>query len=499
MNKAKILIVVLVSIFISLVWFQSNNFSRETSTEENPSANSNRKPDVTGPETIRRLKTSLARLRGLEFKEELKIGVKARTELKAKMQEQAQKEGSEEYEKIRKALIKLGFIQEDFNIRQFMIDLYTEQIWGFYDPSVKELYLVSAENSTNTSIENLFGVPMSILTTIHEVNHALQDQHFDLVTLPTDEMINDDLASAVKSLIEGEATFVMYDYLLRQRGLDLVLLPDITESPETTSFSDRSLIDKAPLYIKEGILFPYNKGLEFVKFVKARGGWEAVNQIYHDLPASTEQILHPQKYLMDRDYPTTITIPDVTSVLTTSRWSFLLENVMGELNVGILKKQFFPTLKGKRMSEGWDGDKFIVWENIIDKYSLLVWFTTWDTEQDAREFYNAYQKLIPQKYTGTSYEFPKATLLTKEPYQVRWKLERQLQKDKGPDIKTTFILMEHNKEDVLVIEDAPEDVLYQLSKTIWKNVQKEELKEVKRILSKPPPEREKPAGDKSND
>jgi len=482
MNKLKSILLLFIVFLVTFIVVIA-----ETTDEDNPPSPPQDKTDVTDPETIRRLKFALTRLRGLEFKNELKVGIKKKDELKEKLQEQPEKESLEEYEKIRKAFVKFGLIPMDLNLRQFMIDVLTEQIGGFYDPEQKELYIVPG-GETQSNLESL-GIPLNIIaiiSTLHEMTHALQDQNFDLLTLPMDEMGNDDLATAVKSLVEGEATFLMWDYMFRQRGFDLVLFPDMSETTAPTPFSDRSLLDSAPIYIKEGLSFPYNKGLEFVKFIKARGGWEAINKIYSDLPASTEQIIHPEKYFSEdeRDYPITITIPDTTKVLTSTQWSLLLENVMGEFNISLLKKQFFPTFTSKRMSEGWGGDKFILWEDQINKHSLLVWFTAWDTETDAREFFNAYKKLIPKKYSGTSTEFPNAILKDKEFSRVTWQLDRQTDPSSDTNktlTKTNMVSIEQNGLDVLVIEDVPENLLGGLVQTIWTKVQREKLKEVKRV------------------
>ncbi len=502
---------------LAVIMAQENPNPRE---EKDPDSSS--KKDVMDPDTIRRLQLHISRLRGLEFKTDLKVGIKQKDELKSKMMEPAEKASLEDDEKVRKALVKLGFVPADLNLRQFMIDLYVEQIAGFYDSREKELYFVPAREPASEP-PDMLGVPWNIIATVHEMTHALQDQNFDLLTLPMDGVINDDLSTAVKSLIEGEASFVMYDYALRQRGLDAVLLsPDVFKPIDGDPFSGRSLIDKAPLYIKEGISFPYNQGFEFVQYVKARGGWEAIDAIYSDLPSSSEQIIHPEKYFVERDYPMAITIPDITNVLTTSRWTLLLDNVMGELNIAILKKQFFPTFSSKRMSEGWDGDKFVLWEDQTTQHSLLVWFSTWDSEKDSREFFNAYQKLIAKKYNGASDEFSNAQLKSKEINKVIWKLERQVKKQIPNELvqiifpfnlwilikqaeksasdenkkltaaKTNIISIEQRGLDVLLIEDMPDDLLGGITQTIWTKVERQEQKEVKRITPRKKEEKSEP-------
>ena len=475
--------------------------------QPNPTGTEKKKTDdtdVTDPENIRRLEMALTRMRGLEFKKALKVGVKMKAEIKEKMEEDAQKELPEDYDKIRKSLVKLGLIPEDLNLREFMIDLYTEQIGGFYDPKEKELFLVTNAENPNIDMLESLGISWNTLATLHEMTHALQDQNFNLLTLPMDEMTNDDVSTAVKSLVEGEATFVMYDYMLRQRGLDLILLPDMSDQMENMGpLSGRSLIDNAPIYIKEGLIFPYTKGLEFVKFVKARGGWESINTAYADLPASTEQILHPEKYLMDRDYPMAITIPDISAILTSTKWTLLLDNVMGEFSISLLKKQFFPTFTSKRMSEGWDGDKFQVWDDIVNKHSALIWFTTWDEENEAREFFNGYKKIITEKYKGVTNELPLVKLLSREQNKSVWELGRTISATyktstgETTELKTiqknTLVSIEQRGSDVLVLEDIPIDIHDGLAKTLWEKITRAEVKEVLRV--EPPKEEPK---DKDN-
>lgn len=436
------------------------------------------------PENIAKLQNIISRLRDLEFKSSVTVDNKDRDDLKKKMVSDIEKNAApEETAKIKKALLKFGLVPPELDMDKFMTDLYTEQIAGYYDSETKELYTISPGGS-GSSVEpeqpkDVFGVPWERLTVIHEMTHALQDQHFDLRSLPMDSMDNDDLATAVKSLVEGEATFVMYDYLLRQAGMNMILTSDMSESTEEKiQGANPSLIDQAPLYIKEGLIFPYIKGVEFIKFVKGREGWGAIDKMYADLPASTEQILHPQKYLPEsRDYPTSVKLPEFNDVLPPDKWQLLLQNVMGELNIDILMRQFLPTLKTERIAAGWDGDTFMVWENKNSSQVVLAWFVTWDTTRDAREFFNAYAKVVERKY--------------KSPAVMKKESALRLWTD-----TSGLILLERREQDVLVIEGANQDLLNLLSETIWQQTQKSELKEIKRI---DPAKRKKEKEDKKDE
>jgi uncharacterized iron-regulated protein len=111
---------------------------------------------------------------------------------------------------------------------------------------------------------------------IHEMVHALQDQHFGLKELhPADFGSDADLARA--ALIEGDATFTMIEVLKK-------------EQPRVAAMLDVPL-EKAK-DLRNGFL--YAQGARYVKALKERGGWEAVNRAYRFLPRSTAAILHPE-------------------------------------------------------------------------------------------------------------------------------------------------------------------------------------------------------------
>lgn len=421
------------------------------------------------PENIAKLRDIVSRLRDLEFKTPVTVDNKDRDNLKNQIVADTEKNATpEEKAKQKKALVKFGLVPPELDIDSFITGLYTEQIAGYYNPETKELYTISpgkTESATEAQQPKyLYGIPVERLTVIHEMTHALQDQHFDLLSLPRNSIENDDIAIAVNAMVEGEAEFVTIDYILRQRGLNMILTPDMSESAEEKiQGANPSLIDQAPLYIKEGLRFPYLKGPEFIKFVKSREGWPAIDKMYADLPASTEQILHPQKYLLEsRDYPTTITFPDFKDILPPDKWQLLLQNVIGELNVDVLMRQFLPTLKTERIAAGWDGDAFTVCENKDSKQVLLVWFVTWDTTRDAREFFTAYTKLLERKY--------------KSPAPLKKESALRLWSD-----ASGLIQLERREQDVLVIEGVNQDLLDVLSETIWQQTKKSELKEIKRI------------------
>ncbi len=125
-----------------------------------------------------------------------------------------------------------------------------------------------------------------------------------------------------------------------------------------------------------------------------QGGWQAVNQLYIDVPKSTEQIIHPEKYVA-KEQPQEVTIPDLKNSLGDS-WSQLDSNVLGELYMKIYLEAFVDSATATKASEGWGGDRYVFYED-ANKRDLLALRSTWDTPQDAQEFFDAYLAFVHNK------------------------------------------------------------------------------------------------------
>ena len=66
-------------------------------------------------------------------------------------------------------------------------------------------------------------------------------------------------------------------------------------------------------------------------------------------------------------------------------WKEVGRNVLGEMQTGVMLKKH----GGKTAAAGWDGDRYAVFEGPKNKLGL-VWLSTWDSEDDAREFAHGY-------------------------------------------------------------------------------------------------------------
>lgn len=382
--------------------------------------------------------------RGLQFKTPVKMGIKDKKDLRAYLEKLLEEEiPQEKLLAYQKALVKFGLIPKELPLGQLLVELYTEEVSGFYDWRTKTLYLIVETPA------NLLRMVVS-----HELTHALQDQYVGIENLPTNRKEDDDCILAAQALLEGDAISVMMDYMLRPIGQDSAKLPDLGPAiQKVTGLISGRLMSTAPAYLQYNMLFPYLHGLVFVQRLRQAGAWPQVDTALKDPPRSTEQILHPDKYLVERDNPVSIKLPLLQEKLG-PQWVFLDENVMGEFNTKVLLSLF---LEGDpaELASGWDGDLYQVYEERPSGRVALVWFTTWDTSQDAREFFEGYRGVLKRKYDSSGTEVGPQSLLF-------------------PGQEDTAY-MEYRDQDVLVLEGAPEGTLGPVMDSAWRATKAEKF------------------------
>ncbi len=334
----------------------------------------------------------VSRLRGLEPKSAIQMGVKSRDEIAKFLNERVKEEiDPEELRSEGKVLHILGLIPPTLDYRDFTLKLLTEQVGGYYDPEKKTYFIAS-----------WLPVDEQKPVMVHELTHALEDQHFDLGKILKEDrkLHNDDRVLAHQALFEGDGMAVMLNYLLEPAGRDFSSLPDLTFVMRQYSSMESQfpIFKSAPDFLKETLLFPYGNGASFLQKVWAKSrSWEAVNKIYSDLPVSTEQILHPEKYFdTPRDDPKPVEFED-PSVRLGKDWKTSYKNVFGEFSLDLLLRLQLSEDQSRRAAAGWGGDQVLLLENAAGKSAVFI-ATVWDTADDVEEFYQAMSDWLQRKY-----------------------------------------------------------------------------------------------------
>jgi hypothetical protein len=120
-----------------------------------------------------------------------------------------------------------------------------------------------------------------------------------------------------------------------------------------------------------------------------RGGIDAIDEAFTDLPVSSEQIMHPERY--PDDVPTPLDIPDVSEELGPG-WKDLDVMEVGEAWLALALKQRLDADPSNAAAAGWDGGLYRAWSDGDDVAVVLE--TAWDSEQDAAEFADAIEEWI---------------------------------------------------------------------------------------------------------
>ena len=272
-----------------------------------------------------------------------------------------------------------GLLPDTLDLRAFFIELLAEQVAGYYDPGTKVLYVVKDA-----------APEMREVTITHELMHALQDQHTRLDSVQTLKGDNDRMV-AMQSVIEGQATYEQF--AMMTGGSDMGLrIPggwDRVRDLIRAGQSSMPRFSAAPMLIQETLLFPYLSGAEFVRqFKRARPG----RTPFAPFAFSTEQVLHPEKYLDSiPDVPTRVTLaPSRTGTP-------VHEDNLGEFETRLL---LFQLAKDQGLAvagaSGWDGDRYQVVNT--PSGSALGWVTVWDTPVDAVEFRDVMERAVEKRY-----------------------------------------------------------------------------------------------------
>ena len=333
---------------------------------------------------------TVSQIRNLSVKRAVPSGLKSRAEIAAMLSAELKEAATDlEYSDSSTLLRFLGLAPADFDLRREYSALLTRQVAGFYAPKARRFFLAD-------------WIPVAEQRAViaHELTHALADQHFDLRKITNRVGKNSDERLAIQSLIEGDATAVMLQFSLQERGIQTDLasiepsLSDILREPP----ADDDLA-KTPEILRETLLFPYQYGAGFVQRLLRAGSWSRVNACYSAPPVSTEQVLHPDKYFADES-PKAVVLPDLSGVLG-SGWRKADEDTSGEFGITLLLGRFVGRNEAVRAAAGWGGDRFAFYVSDSESRCTYVQLSTWDSEEDALEMYDAYSRRVAARY-GTS-------------------------------------------------------------------------------------------------
>ena len=187
--------------------------------------------------------------------------------------------------------------------------------------------------------------------------------------------MNADQRQALLALVEGDAMLVSTFWTAEN------LTPSqIIGLANASREVDAAVLDKAPKFLKHSVMFPYVSGVTFVQQIALTGGWERVDEMWKNAPASTEQILHPEKY--PADMPSAVALPINLADQLGSGWHEIDRNVWGEFDLAMLLAEELPE-EAEAGADGWDGSEYVFLMK-GDK-RLFAIELAWDNMTEAKE------------------------------------------------------------------------------------------------------------------
>lgn len=345
------------------------------------------------------------RFRGLDLRAPLAAGVQsqqaARETLASALAEELPPSAAAPIER---TLRMLGLWPQDRDLIEVVLEVLSSEVAGYYDPKKDYLALVGSVGELGEDQAAALGEAaverMSGAIWVHEIGHALQDQHFDLERLGgAEEKLLSDRATAREALVEGDATLTMFSYVLgqpieRMPAAGKMMSELTTDASSLAAMAPEGNADvllNAPAYLRESLVFPYFDGMAFCLAVREAGGQKLLDHAFrNDPPASSEQILHPEKWLVMRDEPVAIELPDLAPLLAGR--TEVLASDLGELTLRILLSERLGEGSRDRAAEaaaGWGGDAVALYDragDLNDGDEVLVWISEWDDEAEAAAF-----------------------------------------------------------------------------------------------------------------
>ncbi len=336
------------------------------------------------PPAIAAVEQQIQQLRHLSFTHRVPVDAATHAELVKGLSESFDASyPAKQYGRRSVAWQTIGVIPHGTSLRASVEKFAGSQVIGYYDPVSGQLVFIGAENPS----------PVEKVTLAHELTHALDDQHFDLNRLNTLQSgCRDENFQAALGAVEGDATYFMVLYAERYLTLDEQIQLGQQSSGSTAGI---------PPFVVQYETWPYTTGLAFIEAMDRRGGISAVNHAMQDLPVSTEQVIHPERY--PNDVPTPVNIADLGPKLGPG---------FTDLDVMPVGESFLSIMLGLRLSTdaagtdaaGWDGGIYRAWSD--GSHVAVVLSTVWDRPQDSAEFASGMKEWLGSRDGQTAAVLP---------------------------------------------------------------------------------------------
>jgi hypothetical protein len=322
-----------------------------------------------------------SRTRGLEWRGEVGMTELSGWEYGTRTKEIADVLATDDLKALSRLAVAGGMLPEGTDLASLAVSFTAATAGATYSPLDKQILLVSDDPK---------GFRDAGLLT-HEFVHALQDQHFDLLRMMLARPFSFDREEASFALIEGDAVSVerrsQFGDAYARRPVE-----DVARDEDARFSVYRKGIGAFfPPLLTETFIFRYRDGLRFVETLRrSRPPAVGVDDAFRRPPVSSEQVLHPEKYLSG-EAPREVELD--FEGFADDGWKLTATTPLGEVGVRGLLMAGVAVEDAKRAAAGWGGDRAFLFEREGAR-PLFVWRTSWDKPSDAQEFFKAYNAMM---------------------------------------------------------------------------------------------------------
>ncbi len=231
-----------------------------------------------------------------------------------------------------------GLVSGSFDLLESSNQLTGEGVLAYYDPMEQRITVKGTELS-----------PGLRATLVHELTHALQDQHFDLSRLgqlPTDSANN-----AFRGVVEGDALRV-------ERAWAATLAPPERQAldAERVSEVDGARVEGVPGALTAFFSAPYLLGPPFIDAVFFERGQSGLDQALSEPPVTEEHLLDPFTYLAGEQ------ALDVEPPKPAAGTTVTEEGDFGALTWFIVLAEHIDPRMALAAVDGWGGDAYTAFD-----------------------------------------------------------------------------------------------------------------------------------------
>ncbi len=375
---------------LALLFFACTNNTEKVSIPTQPK----------GPLTLKQkvivaadsIQLEVQRFRGKNYKRTVYVSVFTQSEYAAQVGNQGNSTPQSEKNLYNSELRLEGLLRANQDYFASYDSTIATQTDGFYVPGTDSLYVILADTATGLGFEDS-------LTLFHEFVHALQDQYFDLTTIP-DPNATLDSYFASDYVVEGEAELLMdyYDYKLSLGYYPSSPTPVINflnqEQVATDMYLDSLHAMGEPLVANMPMEWEYfSYGPKFINAI-AGMNWSIIdNTIFPSLPLRMLEVLHPQNYSANNEY--ILNVQNLEAVVVDSN-VIQAEDELGELFADVMFREWdFPSYSA--IPNGMKADWVILYKDLHGDSLRMIWNTYWQDSAASASFFANYASLVNKK------------------------------------------------------------------------------------------------------